>query len=239
MPKPITIVRVIARLNVGGPAIQAILLTEAFHRRGYRTLLLAGEVSAGEESMEYLARERQVHAIPIAKLGRRISFLRDLQSLWRLIGIMRRERPTVVHTHTAKAGVLGRLAAMLTGVPVRVHTFHGHVFRGYFSSAVTRFFLITERFFARHTDCIVAISESQRRELIEVYKVAASEKVATIPLGFDLDQFLSIQERESELRQSSSCPETPPLVGWVGRLTSIKAPELFISSAAQAASAAQ
>src|ERR1051326_4338300 len=161
--KPNPIVRVIARLNIGGPAIQAILLTDAFQRRGYRALLLTGQISQGEESMEYLARERQVHPISISKLGRKISFLRDLQSLWRLIAVLRRERPTILHTHTAKAGTLGRFAAMITRVPVRVHTFHGHVFHGYFSSAITRFFITLERFLARHTDCIIAIDRKSTR----------------------------------------------------------------------------
>jgi glycosyltransferase involved in cell wall biosynthesis len=236
--KPITIVRVIARLNIGGPAIQAILLTDAFQRRGYRALLLTGQISQGEESMEYLARERQVHPISISKLGRKISFLRDLQSLWRLIAVLRRERPTILHTHTAKAGTLGRFAAMITRVPVRVHTFHGHVFHGYFSSAITRFFITLERFLARHTDCIIAISESQRQELTEKYKIADSVKVATVPLGFDLDPFLSVPEQKARPQAMNRAP-VPTLVGWVGRLTSIKAPELFIAGIAQVSSSAQ
>ena len=164
----LTIARVIARLNVGGPAIQAILMTDAFRQKGYRTLLLTGEVPEGEGSMEYLARERNIAPIKIGTLSRRISWHKDLATLWQLIRILRRERPLVLHTHTAKAGTLGRLAALATGVPVRVHTFHGHVFRGYFSPLVTRAFLAVERFLARHTDRIIAISDSQKHELAEV-----------------------------------------------------------------------
>ncbi|HSS99638.1 MAG TPA: glycosyltransferase family 4 protein, partial [Terriglobales bacterium] len=225
--KPITIVRVIARLNIGGPAIQAILLTDAFRKRGYRALLLAGQLAKGEESMEYLAGQRQVHPISISKLGRKISLLRDLQSLCRLITILRHERPTIVHTHTAKAGTLGRLAAMIARVPVRVHTFHGHIFHGYFSASVTRFFIILERFLARHTDCVIAISESQRQELTEKYKIADLDKVAIVPLGFDLDPFLCVHEQPAQPPQSMI--SAPPVVGWIGRLTAIKAPELFIA----------
>ena len=227
-----TIARVIARLNVGGPATQAILMTHAFRRKGYRALLLTGEVAPGEGSMEYLARELDVQPIKITEMSRSISSVRDLQSLWRLIGIFQREKPTVVHTHTAKAGTLARLAAMLTGVPVRVHTFHGHVFAGYFSAAVTRLFLAIERFLAGHTDCIVAISESQKKELVETYKVAPADKVVSIALGLDLETFMGVSGHEGSLRASLGCGPDSTLVGLVGRLTAIKAPELFLESAA-------
>jgi glycosyltransferase involved in cell wall biosynthesis len=227
----ITIARVIARLNIGGPAIQAILMTDAFRRKGYRSLLLTGEVSPGEGSMEYLAREREVVPIKIASMSRRISWYHDLTTFWKLVRIFYREKPVVVHTHTAKAGALGRLAAMCSGVPIRVHTFHGHVFRGYFSPFVTRTFLTVERFLAQHTDCIIAISGSQKRELVEVYKIAPAEKVSVIPLGLDLDCFLKVRGRDGALRNSLGCRAETFLVGWVGRLTPIKDPDLFLASA--------
>ncbi len=226
-----TIARVIARLNVGGPSIQAILMTDAFRQKGYRTLLLTGEVPEGEGSMEYLARERNIVPITIGTLSRRISWHKDLATLWQLVRIFHRERPVVAHTHTAKAGTLGRLAAIATGVPVRVHTFHGHVFRGYFSPLVTRAFLVVERFLARHTDRIIAISASQKHELAEVYRIAPAEKISVIPLGFDLGPFLAINGRDGALRQSLDCSTDTFLVGWVGRLTAIKDPDLFLSSA--------
>ncbi len=230
------IARVIARLNVGGPATQAILMTDAFQRRGYQASLLTGEVAPGEASMEYLARELNIQPVKIAAMSRKISYTRDLQSLWRLVRIFRREKPAILHTHTAKAGTLGRLAAMLTGIPVRVHTFHGHVFHGYFSAPRTRVFLAIERFLARHTDCIVAVSESQKRELVEVYRIAPEKKVVSIPLGFDLQGFLRVEGREGSLRASIGCPPESLLVGWVGRLTAIKGPDLFLESAAMVAS---
>jgi glycosyltransferase involved in cell wall biosynthesis len=227
----ITIARVIARLNIGGPAIQAILMTEAFREKGYRSLLLTGEVASGEGSMEYLAREREVEPIKIASMSRRISSYHDLTTFWKLVRIFYREKPVVVHTHTAKAGALGRLAAICSGVPIRVHTFHGHVFRGYFSPVVSRIFLNVERFLARHTDCIIAISESQKRELVEVYKIAPVEKVSVIPLGIDLDSFLKVRGRDGALHSSLRCSAETSLVGWVGRLTPIKDPDLFLASA--------
>jgi glycosyltransferase involved in cell wall biosynthesis len=228
-----TIARLIARLNVGGPSTQAILMTEAFQKKGYRALLLTGEVPAGEGSMEYLAHERGVRPIKITQLSRKLSSAADLQSFWRLVRLFRRERPLILHTHTAKAGTLGRLAAMVTGVPVRVHTFHGHVFSGYFSPGLTRIFLAIERFLGRHTDCIIAISGSQRQELVEIYKIAPPDKVVTIPLGFDLDRFLRVNGHEGSLRAAAGCSREAALVGWIGRMTAIKAPALFLESAAR------
>jgi glycosyltransferase involved in cell wall biosynthesis len=231
--KSLTIARVIARLNVGGPATQAILMTEAFQKKGYRALLLTGEVPPGEGSMESLAYERGVQPIKINRLSRKISPAADLKSLWRLIRTFRRERPTILHTHTAKAGTLGRLAAMVTRVPVRVHTFHGHVFSGYFSPGLTRIFLAIERFLGRHTDCIIAISETQRKELVETYKIAPPDKVVVIPLGFDLEPLLRVNGHEGSLRAASGCHRQGALVGWIGRITAIKAPALFLESAAR------
>ena len=228
-----TIARAIARLNVGGPAIQAVLLTEAFREKGYKALLLTGEVSPCEGDMEYFAREHDVQPIKIDTLCREVSWRRDLASLWRLVQIFRRESPVVLHTHTAKAGALGRLAAILAGVPVRVHTFHGHVFRGYFSPFVTRVFLAIERFLAVHTDCIVAISESQRRELIEIYKIAPAEKVVTIGLGFEVEQFLNQARGTGFFRERLGVRSGCQLVGWIGRFSSIKDPLLFLDATAK------
>ena len=225
MTPNITIARVIARLNVGGPAIQAILMTRDFRERGYHALLMTGTVAPGETSMEYLAQKKGVTPIRIAMMSRRLSFVSDLVSLYRLIDIFRRERPTIVHTHTAKAGALGRIAAILTDVPVRVHTFHGHVFSGYFGRIPNRLFIWIERLLARHTDRIIAISESQRRELVEVYRIAPADKVVTVPLGLELEHFLEARDSRALLCDAG------PRIGWVGRITAIKQPELLAETA--------
>jgi glycosyltransferase involved in cell wall biosynthesis len=229
--KPLSVARVIARLNIGGPAIQAILMTNAMRRKGYKALLLTGEVAPGEASMEYLADAVDVSPIKINSMSRRISFLRDLTSLWVLIRIFRRERPTIVHTHTAKAGTVGRIAAVVARVPIRVHTFHGHVFNGYFSPLATRVFLTIERLLAKCTDCIVAISDSQQKELVELYRIAPEDKVVTIPLGFDLEPFLSLNGRTAALRAEVGGKPGQPMVGWIGRLTAIKSPHSLIDCA--------
>jgi glycosyltransferase involved in cell wall biosynthesis len=230
--REITIARVIARLNVGGPAIQAILMTAAFRKRGYKALLVAGKPACGEASMEYLADANEVDIIKIPAMSRRISSCKDLLTLFQLIHILRRHKPVIVHTHTAKAGTLGRLAAMILRVPVRVHTFHGHIFKGYFSLRLTRVFLLIERFLARHTDCIVAVSESQKRELSEIYRIAPADKIAVIPLGLDLGRFLRVNGRSGLLNSPVNANQPTALVGWVGRLTPIKDPLFFLRSAA-------
>jgi glycosyltransferase involved in cell wall biosynthesis len=227
-PSQISIVRIICRLNVGGPAIQAILMTEAFRTRGYDVMLVAGEVAAGEATMEYLAAAHQVETVAIPALARGLSWWKDLLSLAQLIYLLRAQRAAIVHTHTAKAGALGRLAAIVARTPIRVHTFHGHIFKGYFSPLVTRAFLAIERLLARHTDCIIAISESQRRELTETYRIAPPHKVVVVPLGVDLAPFLELQSPHGELRAELQCQPSTPVVGWVGRFTAIKAPGLFL-----------
>ena len=231
MSSPIKIARVIARLNVGGPAIQAILMTEAFQKRDYSALLIAGDVPEGEASIEYLAEARGVHPVKISSMSRKVSYVKDFLSLWKLIQLFRREKPSIVHTHTAKAGALGRIAAIVAGVPVRVHTFHGHVFEGYFSPLKTGFFKAIERFLARQTHCIIAISESQRRDLVEKHGVAPAGKVVTVPLGFELDPFLAVEGHRGSIRRMAGCPPGAPLIGWIGRLTSIKDPALFVATA--------
>jgi glycosyltransferase involved in cell wall biosynthesis len=224
------IAHVIARLNVGGPAVAVITAAVGLSLRGHHVVLLCGEVPPGEASMEYLAEERNVSLTRISRMSRRVSWWKDLASLVRLCRIFRRECPQIVHTHTAKAGTLGRLAAICTRVPVRIHMFHGHVFRGYFSPLTTRIVIVIERWLARHTDCIIALSETQRSDLVETFRIAPAEKVFTIPLGFDLDRYLNA--KISRLQTSLERRPESPLVGWVGRLTAIKDPEVFIQSAA-------
>src|ERR1700733_6131621 len=229
----LTIAIVIARLNIGGATSQAILMTEALRQKGYRSILLTGEVQASEGSMEYMAVDRDIIPIKIGTMSRGISWHKDLITLWQLIRVLHREKPEVIHTHTAKAGTLGRLAAIATRVPIRVHTFHGHVFRGYFSPTVTRVFLCIERFLARHTDCIIAVSDSQKQELAQLYRIAPAEKISVIPLGFDLGPFLAVDRRIGTFRNSLGCGTDTFLVGWVGRLTAIKDPGLLLQCARQ------
>ena len=159
--EPVKIVRVIARLNMGGPALHVAYLTAGLRERGYDTTLVAGSLARGEDSMAFVADSLGVDVVRIDELGREISPLRDLMATLRLARMIRRERPQILHTHTAKAGTVGRVAALLAGSrrpPIVVHTFHGHVLRGYFGPLRSRLFRLLERWLAARTTALVAVS---------------------------------------------------------------------------------
>ncbi|MDR7420173.1 MAG: glycosyltransferase, partial [Armatimonadota bacterium] len=168
MTARIRVLRVIARLNVGGPALHASLLTERLDPLRYESTLAAGAVEPGEG--DYLALQGRTlpRLVPIRGLGREIRGTQDVAALAALVTLVRRLRPHIVHTHTAKAGTLGRVAARLCRVPAVVHTYHGHVLRGYFPPAKTRVFVAIERALARVTDALVAVSPRVREELLDL-----------------------------------------------------------------------
>ena len=230
MKGKIRVVLVIARLNIGGPAIHAILLTARLDPAQFESTLVTGVEAAYEGNMLELAAQRGVQPLVIPQLGREISPLKDWVTLIKLYRLFRDWRPHIVHTHTAKAGIVGRLAAWLAGVPVAVHTFHGHIFHDYFGPLQTRVFIGIERFLASISDRIVAVSEGQRRELA-AYGVASLDKIAVVPLGFELDAFLNCESLQGQLRQELGIPEGMALVGIVARLTAIKNHHLFLDAA--------
>jgi glycosyltransferase involved in cell wall biosynthesis len=218
---PVRILRVIARLNVGGPALHVSYLAAGLDRIGYETTLAAGRVSTGEESMEYVARDAGVEPVFLSALQREISPVRDAESVRQLVRLIRELRPHILHTHTAKAGALGRTAALLAGSarpPVVVHTFHGHVLRGYFGPARTRAFLELERRLARTTDALVAVSPEVRDDLVAL-GVAPAERFTVIRLGIDLGARLA---GDGATRSELGLADDAFVVGWFGRMTEIK-----------------
>lgn len=230
--RPIRIMRIIARLNVGGPAIHVALLTERFGPPDYESLLVCGNIDPTEGDMAYFARERGVEPVILPALGRGLNPLADLRAVWSLYRLIRRYQPDIVHTHTAKAGFTGRVAARLAGVPVIVHTFHGHVFRGYFSPARTRVFLALERLAARVSDAILTLTDTLRDELADEYRVASRERITVLPLGLDLDPFLNAERHNGAFRRAWNIPPDAPLVGLVGRMVPVKNIPLFLQAAA-------
>ena len=225
------IVRIISRLNIGGPAIHTILLSSALNRDGYKDILVCGESSESEGNMLYLAKAENVTPIVIPSLKRDISFAQDIRAFIRLYSILKREKPDIIHTHTAKAGALGRLAAIFAGVPIKVHTFHGHIFDGYFNPLKAKIFLFIERFLALFTDKIITVSESVRDEIVYKLKIVPEPKSAVIPLGLDLDKFLHCEDRKKSFRRRLELDEETLLVGIVGRLVPIKNHRMFIDIA--------
>ncbi len=226
---PIKVVRIIARLNIGGPAIQTIILTEGLKSPRFTTSLITGTVGPGEGEMTYLAREHGIQPVVISEMGREISLFDDVRAFVKLVKILRTIQPDIVHTHTAKAGTLGRLAAILSRVPIRVHTFHGHVFKGYFSSLKTQWFLLIERFLSRITDRILVLSARQREELINVYKIGPRKKFQIVPLGFDLTPFLK-ERSQHDLRLELGVSPAAFVIVFAGRLAPIKNPFLMVDA---------
>ncbi|TMK57569.1 MAG: glycosyltransferase family 4 protein [Actinobacteria bacterium] len=219
------ILRVIARLNMGGPALHVAYLTAGLRDRGYETVLVAGTLARGEDSMAFVAEGLGVEVVSIPELGREISPVRDLLATLRLAALIRRERPQILHTHTAKAGTVGRVAALLAGrarPPIVVHTFHGHVLHGYFDPLRSRFFRLLERWLARHTTALVAVSPQVRDDLVSL-GVAPPEKFAVVRLGIELDERVGGgADGREETRRYLGIPPDRFTVGWVGRMTAVK-----------------
>jgi glycosyltransferase involved in cell wall biosynthesis len=229
--RPIRILRVIARLNVGGPAIHVTLLAHKLGPPDYESLLVCGHVEPGEGDMQYYAERHGVHPVIIPELGRALHPVRDVITLWKVYRLIRQFKPDVVHTHTAKAGFVGRVAAWAVGVPVIVHTFHGHFFYGYFGRAQTQLFLWLERLTARMSDTIITLTEGLRRELADVYHVARKSRITVLPLGLDLGEFARMPRKNGAFRQAWGVATDAPLIGIVGRLAAVKNHSLFLEAA--------
>ena len=222
---PVRILRVIARLNMGGPALHVAYLTAGLRKRGYETTLVAGTLARGEDSMAFVADELGVPVARLDALQREIAPVRDVLAVLRLARVIRRVRPHILHTHTAKAGAVGRLAATIAGdarPPIVVHTFHGHVLRGYFGPVRTRAFSLLERQLARTTTCLVAVSPQVRDDLVSL-GVAPREKFVVVRLGIELgDRVDGNRAERVETRKMLGIPPDAFTVGWIGRMTGVK-----------------
>lgn len=203
---------VITRLNIGGPTMHMLLLTREMAALEYRTVLVAGSCEPEDGDMSYLLRAADpVRWVP--ELSRSVRPWRNLKALWRLWRLLRRERPAIVHTHTAMAGCLGRLAAVLSGVPIVIHTFHGNSLNEYFSRAQAGVFRYVERMLACFTDALCVVSPQQATELSAKFHVAPAGKFRVVPLGLDLDDYFALRPP----------PDSGPLtVGWFGRMVPVK-----------------
>jgi glycosyltransferase involved in cell wall biosynthesis len=237
------VARIITRLNIGGPAIQAIDLSRELRASGFDTCLIHGRLGDREGDITRLLPIDDIESVYIDALIRPIAPFRDLRAWWRIYRTLCRWEPDIVHTHMAKAGTLGRLAALAynrtraAGQRARlVHTYHGHVFEGYFGSPSTRVFVLVEQWIGRRTDALIAISPQIARDLVRAYRIARDAQLKLIPLGFNLDRLLAVSAADRRrARASLEILDEALVVTTVGRLTPIKQHTLFLDIAARLA----
>lgn len=227
MPK---ILRIINRFNLGGITYNVSYLSKYISAE-YETKLIGGPNEPDEENSEFIARDLGLDPIVIPEMKRSIHPLHDLAAYRHIKKIIQEFKPDIVHTHAAKAGALGRRAAYDCKVPVIVHTFHGHVFHSYFGKARTSFYKGIERRLAKKTSAIIAISEKQKEELVQIHKICPAEKVTVIPLGFDLDRFHEHkEEKRIAFRKKYRLEDDVIAIGIVGRLVPVKNHALFLQA---------
>lgn len=226
----IKILRIINRFNLGGPTYNATFLS-AFLGDEFETKLYGGQHEKHEGDSLFIPQQYGLEPQLIEVLERSVNFSNDRKALKEIRNLIREYKPDVVHTHASKAGALGRYAAYKEKVPVIVHTFHGHVFHSYFGRLKTAVYKAVERFLAKKSDAIIAISPIQKNELVKTYKIATESKVKVIPLGFDLDRFQADRtEKRIAFRKTHEVAENEVAIGIIGRLAPIKNHSGFIES---------
>jgi glycosyltransferase involved in cell wall biosynthesis len=240
--RPAKVARIIARLNTGGPAIHTVLLTQGLDPKRFSSVLVTGAVDAREGDMGYYADAHGVTPVMIAGLGRHVGIGELAGAFVRLWMWLRAYRPAIIHTHTMTAGAVGRVAAVLYNIEARlrrrprarlVHTFHGHVFHGYFSRRRSQLLVLVERMLARLTDRIVAVSDAIARDLADRYAICPRGKITVVPLGFDFGWVPRLGEHDGDVRKQHGIPPTATVVALVGRMTGIKNHALLLAAMAR------
>ena len=226
----VRVLRILNRFNVGGPMHNATFLTKHLEPE-FKTKLIAGKKLNSEATSEYMLKEHNIDYLILENMSRSLSLTNDLRSFMEIKKIIKEYKPHIVHTHASKSGALGRLAAILSGVPMIIHTFHGHIFHSYFGKLKTYFYLFIERFLASKSSAIIAISDLQKDELVNTFNICSPSKMKVIPLGFDLERFQEDKlKNRSSFRNEFNLRDECIAIGIVGRLTAIKNQELFLKS---------
>ncbi|HWY34923.1 MAG TPA: glycosyltransferase, partial [Nitrosopumilaceae archaeon] len=225
MPK---ILRIINRFNLGGPTYNVTYLSK-YLPLNYETLLIGGDKEEGEDSSSFIPESLGLKPLIIPELKRKPNFINDRAAYQKIKSIIRDFKPDIVHTHASKSGAIGRLAASSCKVPLIVHTFHGHVFHSYFGKLKTEFYKNIERYLAKKTNAIIAISEMQKHELVNIHKICPSEKVHVINLGFDLSRFqLDQEQKRKKFRNFYKIDDDEIAIVIVGRLAPVKNHDMFL-----------
>lgn len=220
------IIHIITRLDKGGSADIVLKLSEEFKKKGYNVSILSGFTKDPVIGIDEFVKRTGIKIHTLSYLYRDISPFNDIKALFYITRYLLKEKPLIVHTHTSKAGFIGRVAAKLSGVKCIVYTTHGHIFYGYFTKLKTRFFIYLERFAAFFCDAITTLTEKEKKEFLHL-KIAKEEKIFSIPNGIDITQFS--KTRNGNLRKELGIEHIPTIIGWIGRFEYIKGPDIFVS----------
>ena len=225
------ILRITNRFNLGGPTYNVAYLSK-YLAPEFETLLVGGTKDESEEGSEYIVENLGLKPVIIPEMRREINLINDYKAYKRLKEIIREYKPDIVHTHAAKAGALGRLAALSCGVPIIYHTFHGHIFNSfYFGKLKTAFYKVIEQYLARKSTRVIAISPIQADELVNQHKIFKSEKLLMVPLGFDLQKFQdNMESKRNSFRSRYKIAEDELVISIIGRLVMIKNHNLFLEA---------
>lgn len=227
------ILRILNRLIIGGPSLNATYLTK-YMAPEYETMLVIGGKDNHEQDAMHLAENLGIEPVVVPSMKRAINLIEDRKAYNDIKKLIKDFKPDIVHTHAAKSGAIGRLAASACKVPVIVHTFHGHVFHSYFGKAKTNAFIQIERYLARQSSGIIAISDIQKQELGDIYKICPKDKIKVIPLGLDLDKFQENKEaKRAAFRSQYLIADDEIAIGIVGRIVPVKNHSLFVSAIAK------
>ncbi len=226
----IRVLRIINRFNLGGPTYNVAYLSR-YMSMEFETLLAGGVREESENSSEFIVEDLGLRPHVIQKMKRSINPLNDLAAYKEIHKLIKEFKPHIVHTHASKAGALGRLAAIREKVPVIVHTFHGHVFHSYFNPVKTGIYKNIERYLARRSDCIIAISDRQKYELSVEHRICPADKIKVIPLGFDLTRFMTDKEiKRKQFRNELKIEDDTLVISIIGRMVPVKNHQLFIKA---------
>jgi glycosyltransferase involved in cell wall biosynthesis len=226
------VLRIINRFNIGGITYNVSYLSK-YLAPEYETLLVGGPEEKGEDSSLYIPESLGLKPLVLNQFQREVNVSSDFRAYKEIKNLIKEFKPDIVHTHASKAGAIGRLAAIHCKVPVIVHTFHGHVFHSYFGKLKTAFYITIERYLAKHSTAVIAISNKQKHELSEIFNIAPKEKIHVVPLGFNLEKFTTNKEKNrEEFRFKYRLEPEQIAIGIIGRLAPIKNHSLFIEAIA-------
>jgi len=224
------VIHILNRLNIGG-IVPQVINTVKLLQDDFEVILLSGMIEASEASAQHLLNGTNIKPKYIPEMQRGIDLSKDYKAYQSIKKIIEQFKPDIVHTHAAKPGAVGRLAAIRAKVPVVLHTFHGHVFHSYFGKLKSRFFLETEKWLAKNSSAVIAISQLQKREMIEDFHLCEADKMKEINYGYDLEKFYTNTfEKRQIFRQQWNLKEDELIIGIIGRVVPIKNHQLFLSA---------